>query len=90
MSFVILFFQNGDKETDLFSMASTSHVEDLLNPGADNTSDTMKLLSESSEWRSKFTEEAGFFTPESRPPAIRDLYDQCEALPKLHMLQVKF
>ncbi len=54
----------------------------------DDSRARLQLLAESSEWRSSPQADAGFFTPESRPGAVRALYDGCEAAPRLKELQV--
>ncbi len=38
-------------------------------------------------WRSASSQDAGLFTPDSRPHAILDMYDGCERVPNLGLVQ---
>ena len=39
-------------------------------------------------WRSTYECDAGLFTKASRPMTILSLYEKCDAIPKVHLMQV--
>lgn len=78
-------FQNNDKESEI---ASSAHVQELLNPDSTSNDKVISLLADSAEWKSTYEEEGGLFTLASRPETVKALYAKCETIPRLDKLQV--